>query len=810
VTGTFQCRTQVFGLVTLVEGRDDSLALGNFLQTFSPVRVATVHDEDGDAWASAAGNTVPPLPSAAEMAQHPGYLWAADPFGAVLAAATQYRKVAGCFGLVQDFEASGERGSSSTSSSNTGGGGTGAGARRPYAWVVRARFDAGWFRPVPPAACFPHDRVWVKNNMRNGVHDQFALVPRHLASAFFGASDALFGGGDILGRNDDGTAVRYGVSGEINTVEPNRADDGGAAGNEVEGGGGGERRGVDPSPHPRWWAPGLIWQPEAFLWLHLRDHAVPFGRFSAPMVLVREAAAGGGAGAALEAGGGSRGGRINPEVPAAAAAAGGASAAAAAATAAIAAAATATAGGSADNGGDGGGGGGGGGGGDGGAAAEEEMPSHNSQCDSNTPWEQAAVLLDLLPARAHALRGPGGSGIREALRRVNSAQCLERLGGTLQGRGKAMSFRVAHGSTARKIAVHADRGANAASIAAFCGAIVAESGARPAAVAVDVAMDSDAGAAPTAKNDDGGRSEEAAAALCIAQVSESAWRAGFPVWPGAHGVSFEAERNWAVSRLFDLFHAFDDEEESDAGNNGGGRQGQLQHVFEVAIRDPASAGRRTRDATDATDAADADAGAAESAWRALQGPTAQRLTLSPALGAALARAACCAVLHAWGLQLRLPRAEVAGLDASPWEAPVRGEVPPPEDSDGRAPPLGMLNKGGFTSSLEVAASAAFGAHKSGGGRETRAGVFGREAVEASGGGGDGSDDSDDSDDSGMVWWPAPASASGGGGAARCFEWLDAVEMAVEAQLSASAFVNPTWGGMSADLATTAYKGRYRS
>jgi hypothetical protein len=39
--------------------------------------------------------------------------------------------------------------------------------------------------------------------------------------------------------------------------------------------------------HGKWWAPGLLWQPESFLWRHLRCTSVPVGRATLPFVLSR-------------------------------------------------------------------------------------------------------------------------------------------------------------------------------------------------------------------------------------------------------------------------------------------------------------------------------------------------------------------------------------------------------------------------------------------------------------------------------------------------------------------------------------------
>jgi hypothetical protein len=105
-----------------------------------------------------------------------------------------------------------------------------------YAWVIRARWDGAWFNTVPPVISFSNDRIWVKYSCFNGVDDKFALVPRHFAEKYFNAYHWMFG----------------------NSFEPN------------------------------WWAPGLLWQPESFLWLSMKEQGVPFGRATFPMVLMRD------------------------------------------------------------------------------------------------------------------------------------------------------------------------------------------------------------------------------------------------------------------------------------------------------------------------------------------------------------------------------------------------------------------------------------------------------------------------------------------------------------------------------------------
>lgn len=251
----------VFGYVSLEAGsggqaeQAEQEGLRAFHEIFNPKRVETAVDDEGGLnftdsrstlWASAV-----PAPTEAQMNRLPTYMFRENPWAAVDVARVQYSKVAASYALAQQYERE-ERGVD-------------------YAWFVRARFDTVWFRPLTPPARFPADRVWVKNNMANGVHDMFALVPRHLADAFFGAAESLFAGG-----------VRGASAADVCELSSEQGKGGDAA----------------PSPPPcsavaaperaPWWAPELMWQPEALLWHHLRTKGVPFGRASIPMVHLRD------------------------------------------------------------------------------------------------------------------------------------------------------------------------------------------------------------------------------------------------------------------------------------------------------------------------------------------------------------------------------------------------------------------------------------------------------------------------------------------------------------------------------------------
>jgi len=89
-------------------------------------------------------------------------------------------QVAACFELVKAHEMSQARATAAVMPTPLSDlkGSIGQEERRnsSYAWVVRARFDTAFFRPVPPVWTWPRSKVWVKGTMLNGVHDQFALV----------------------------------------------------------------------------------------------------------------------------------------------------------------------------------------------------------------------------------------------------------------------------------------------------------------------------------------------------------------------------------------------------------------------------------------------------------------------------------------------------------------------------------------------------------------------------------------------------------------------------------------------------------
>ena len=209
------CGSDVFAYLSQSEAVNEAVSIAEFIRIFKPIRfVVAPPDEALDINASRHTSVnLPPLPTEQEINRQPSWVWADNPAAVVGLARLQYRKIMKCYELVLDHEVHHGR----------------------YAWVVRARFDGGWYRPLPPASTFRRDRVWLKNTVYNGIQDQFFLVPRHLSDAAFGAAAWLF-----------------------------------------------------DSEAPRWWSSGLLWQPESFLWKAWREVGVPFGRATVPFVLVRD------------------------------------------------------------------------------------------------------------------------------------------------------------------------------------------------------------------------------------------------------------------------------------------------------------------------------------------------------------------------------------------------------------------------------------------------------------------------------------------------------------------------------------------
>ena len=195
---------------------------------FRPTRVA-VHNASEHAPGACAP---PPARSPAELISlgvDPRFKFIEDPLEAVRNAAAQFGRLRAAFRLVRDHERA--RG-------------------REFDWVVRARFDAGWYSTIAPAASFRNDRIYVPIHTWNGVSDQLAIVPRHLAHAYFDAA----------------TVVERCVA----------ALDGGTGGTDA---------------WPAWYTPSLLWQPESILWRHLELEGVRFARHTFPAALVRHGGA---------------------------------------------------------------------------------------------------------------------------------------------------------------------------------------------------------------------------------------------------------------------------------------------------------------------------------------------------------------------------------------------------------------------------------------------------------------------------------------------------------------------------------------
>jgi len=207
----FGCGSDVFAYLSQSEAANESTTVADFIQTFEVTRFVVAPPED-PIWVN--DSALPPRPTKLEMSRLGQWPYADNPAEVIESARSQYRKIMRCYDLVLDHEA----------------------RRGRYAWVLRARFDGGWYRPLPPVSAFRNDRVWIKNSdAYGGVQDLIFLAPRHLSDAAFGAAAWLFD-------------------------------------NEA----------------PRWWVQGLFWQHESFLWKAWYDCGIPFGRASIPMVLVRD------------------------------------------------------------------------------------------------------------------------------------------------------------------------------------------------------------------------------------------------------------------------------------------------------------------------------------------------------------------------------------------------------------------------------------------------------------------------------------------------------------------------------------------
>ena len=202
---------------------------------FAPVAVA-IHADGGEDAAWHAPCAAPPAPDVAAMGVPRTFKFYADPARAVVVARAIYAKWRAAFALVVAREAAGGF---------------------SYDFVVRCRFDAGWYATAPPIDRFPVDRVSVPIQTWNGVNDQFAVAPRRLAGAYFGAAGA-FDACDPA----TGFPVWYRTVDEESAVAVSCE----ASGRCTPAAGHGEPE---------------LWQPETFLWRWLKDAGAPVSRSSA-------------------------------------------------------------------------------------------------------------------------------------------------------------------------------------------------------------------------------------------------------------------------------------------------------------------------------------------------------------------------------------------------------------------------------------------------------------------------------------------------------------------------------------------------
>lgn len=184
-------------------------------QVFRPASVVIAEETEEDEHSWHDGCVAPPFPNLDGVPRTIKFY--EDPSEAIRIAKAMFGRLAEAYSLVENFERSN-------------------GFR--YDWIVRARFDAGWYQRIPPVFPLPADKVYVPIQTWNGVNDQFAILPRHLAAAYFDAQSVL-------------------------SCDTNQS-------------------------FPRWYR-GLndVWQPETLLWRHLELRRVPFARLTIPAVVSR-------------------------------------------------------------------------------------------------------------------------------------------------------------------------------------------------------------------------------------------------------------------------------------------------------------------------------------------------------------------------------------------------------------------------------------------------------------------------------------------------------------------------------------------
>ena len=200
--------------------------------------------------AAAAANRDPRLP--------PTFHFHGRPSAALESFAVQASKLASALVQVRSVE-EGERGG------------------RKYRWLVRCRFDGGWYASLPPAAAFPPDRIYAPMRTWNGVGDSVALVPRHLAESYFAlaltplsrplASCNISGDDSPGGRGGDAVAAAVAAP-----APPAAAAMDAAVAAAVAVAAAAEDT--------------MLQQPESLLWAALARHGAPFSRFTFPFAVV--------------------------------------------------------------------------------------------------------------------------------------------------------------------------------------------------------------------------------------------------------------------------------------------------------------------------------------------------------------------------------------------------------------------------------------------------------------------------------------------------------------------------------------------
>ena len=176
----------------------------SLMALFQPVKIA-IHNEIDEDWAAPCAE--PPLPTMTGVSQR--FKFFAEPTQAIRSARTQLTKFRRALDLVHGYD-----------------------------WIIRLRFDAGWYKPFPVKLEDLEDAIYVPIQTWNGINDQVAIVPGHLAKDYFHASDIF--------ECDNTTGL------------------------------------------PRWFSREMVWQPETLLWAHLRSRKATVRRMTMPVAVTRE------------------------------------------------------------------------------------------------------------------------------------------------------------------------------------------------------------------------------------------------------------------------------------------------------------------------------------------------------------------------------------------------------------------------------------------------------------------------------------------------------------------------------------------